>query len=238
MTDQTDAPQPSAPDADPDSNALRATVMVNSNHPLIQAFATKHSKGRDQREKAVALYYAVRDGFKYDPYRIDLTEQGMSASTVLEQGFGWCVTKAALLTAACRAIGIPSRLGFADVRNHLSTQRMREMMQTDEFIWHGYSEIWLNGAWRKATPAFNLSLCDKFGFLPLEFDGVNDSIYHAFDRVGQRHMEYLKYHGTFDDVPLKRMIADFDRVYKGMFQGQSDLQKANFDIDVTKESER
>jgi hypothetical protein len=77
-------------------------------------------------------------------------------------------------------------LGFAGVRNHLSTQRMRQTMRTDVFIWHGYSEIWLDGAWRKATPAFNIGLCDKFGFLPLDFDGVNDSIYHPFDRIGQR----------------------------------------------------
>ena len=238
MTQQTDEPQPIAPDANPDAGSLRATTMVNSNHPRIQAFVAEHGKGRDQREQAVALYYAVRDGFKYDPYRIDLTEQGMSASTVLEQGAGWCVTKATLLTAACRALGIPSRLGFADVRNHLSTQRMRETMQTDVFIWHGYSEIWLDGCWRKATPAFNIGLCDKFGFLPLDFDGVNDSIYHAFDRVGQRHMEYLNYHGSFDDVPLKRMITDFDRVYKGMVHGQSNLQTADFEADVAKESGR
>ncbi len=236
MNLQTEPPQSIAPDAEPDAGSLRASAMVDSNHPLIQAFVAEHARGKDDRARAVALYYAVRDGFKYDPYRIDLTVHGMSASTVLEQGYGWCVTKAALLTAACRAAGIPSRLGFADVRNHLSTQRMREMMQTDVFIWHGYSEIWLDGAWRKATPAFNLGLCDKFGFLPLEFDGVMDSIYHAFDRVGQRHMEYLAYHGSFDDVPLPRMVADFDRVYKGMVHGQSDLKKADFDTDVVQEN--
>ncbi len=237
MTDQTDTPQPFASTVEPDASSLSATAMVNFNHPRIQAFVAEHGKGGDERERAVALYYAVRDSFKYDPYRIDLTEHGMSASKVLKQGAGWCVTKATLLTAACRALGIPSRLGFADVRNHLSTQRMRELMQTDVFIWHGYSEIWLNGAWRKATPAFNLGLCDKFGLLPLDFDGVNDSVYHAFDRVGQRHMEYLNYHGSFADVPLQRMITDFDQVYKGMVHGQSDLKEADFEADVSKEPE-
>jgi transglutaminase-like putative cysteine protease len=236
MTQQTNKPQPIVADSGPDAGSLRAAVMVNSDHPRVQAFVAEHAIGKDDRERAVALYYAVRDGFKYDPYRFDLTEHAMSASTVLEQGYGWCVTKAALLSAACRAAGIPSRLGFADVRNHLSTQRMREMMQTDVFIWHGYCEIWLNGAWRKATPAFNISLCDKFGFLPLEFDGVSDSIYHPFDRVGQRHMEYLAYHGNFDDVPLKQIVSDFDRVYKGMILGQSDLKTADFETDVSRES--
>ena len=238
MTHQTDNPQPISWDADPNAGSLSATAMVNFNHPRVQAFVGEHAKGRDERERAVALYYAVRDGFKYDPYRVELTEQGMSASTVLELGLGWCVTKATLLTAACRAVGIPSRLGFADVRNHLSTQRMRQTMRTDVFIWHGYSEIWLDGAWRKATPAFNIGLCDKFGFLPLDFDGVNDSIYHPFDRIGQRHMEYLNHHGSFDDVPLKRMRTDFARVYKGMIDAQSDLKKADFEADVSKESGR
>ena len=210
--------------------------MVNFNHPHVQAFIEEHAKGSDNRERAVALYYAVRDGFKYDPDRVELTEQGMSASTVLELGVGWCVTKATLLNAACRAVGIPSRLGFADVRNHLSTERMRQTMQTDVFVWHGYSEIWLDAAWRKATPAFNIGLCDKFGFLPLDFDGINDSIYHPFDRSGQRHMEYLRYHGSFDAVPLKRMRTDFSRVYQGMIHAESDLKKADFEADVSKEA--
>jgi transglutaminase-like putative cysteine protease len=132
----------------------------------------------------VALVYAVRDGFRYDPYRIDLSPAGMKASTVLANGYGWCVPKATLLAAACRAAGIPARLGFADVRNHLSTERMRETMKTDLFVWHGYTDLWIDGAWRKATPAFNLALCERFGLLPLDFDGLHDSIYHPFDLRG------------------------------------------------------
>lgn len=201
----------------------------------MKAYALEHAKGSSDLERAVALYYAVRDGFRYDPYRIDLSHHGMLASTVLEIGVGWCVPKAALLTAVCRAAGIPARLGYADVRNHLSTERMRESMKTDIFVWHGYSEIWLDGAWRKATPAFNLSLCEKFGFLPLEFNGVDDSIYHPFDRSGKRHMEYLRQHGSFNDVPLGRVIDDFARHYPGMGHQAGGLQNADFDTDVARE---
>ena len=104
--------------------------------------------------------------------------------------------KATLLAAACRAIGIPARVGFADVRNHLSTARMREVMQTDVFYWHGYAVLLLDGAWRKATPAFNRELCERFDLLPLEFDGRADSLYHPFDRQGHRHMEYLADRGS------------------------------------------
>ena len=104
----------------PDDATLRATPQIDSDHPAVVAFAARHARGADARERAVALYLAVRDGLRYDPYRIDLTPAGMRASTVLAQGHGWCVTKAALLAAACRAAGMPARLGYADVRNHLS----------------------------------------------------------------------------------------------------------------------
>ena len=219
---------------------LQATALIDSNAPAVQAFAAEHARGDTDRARAIALYLAVRDGFRYDPYRIDLSPQGMTASTVLAHGHGWCVPKAALLTAACRAAGIPARIGFADVRNHLSTQRMRETMKTDLFIWHGYSDIWLDGAWRKATPAFNIELCDRFGLLPLEFDGENDSIYHPFDKTGQRHMEYVHQRGVFDDMPLAQIVADFRTVYSGWLPEDgathSSLEGASFAQDVEKEA--
>jgi hypothetical protein len=130
-------------------------------------------------------------------------------------------------------------VGYADVRNHLSTARMREQMGTDLFVWHGYTDLWLDGAWRKATPAFNIELCERFGLLPLEFDGVDDSIYHPFDRAGNRHMEYVHQHGAFDDVPVERIVADFERYYPRMkgaygFGGRD----ADFQADVARETAR
>ncbi|MBC5783266.1 transglutaminase family protein [Ramlibacter sp. USB13] len=225
--------QPPSPD-----QCLAATPLVDSDHPDVRAFAQRHGQGATRREQAVSLYYAVRDGFRYDPYRLDLGAQGMRASSVLSLGYGWCVTKAALLAAAARASGIPARLGFADVRNHLSTQRMRDTMQTDVFIWHGYTDLWLEGAWRKATPAFNVELCDRFGLHPLEFDGLQDSIYHPFDKSGQRHMEYLQDRGSYAEMPLERIVADFRAVYPGWLHAagvRSELHGSDFLQDVAKE---
>ena len=220
-------------------HCLAATPAVDSDHPAVRAFAAQHALGADPRERAVALYYAVRDGFRYDPYRIDLSAAGMRGSAVLAAGYGWCVTKAALLAAACRAGGIPARLGFADVRNHLSTQRMRETMATDVFIWHGYTELWLEGRWCKATPAFNIELCERFGLLPLDFDGRSDSIYHPFDKTGQRHMEYLRERGSFVDLPLAQIVADFRAVYPRWLEGaaatRSELHAGDFLADVAAE---
>jgi len=214
---------------------LRPTELIDSDHPAVQAFADRHGRGSGDRERAVALYYAVRDGFRYDPYRIDLTPQGMKASAVLAVGYGWCVPKAALLAAACRALGIPARVGYADVRNHLATERMREVMQTDVFYWHGYTDILIEGAWCKATPAFNVELCERFGLLPLEFDGRTDSLYHPFDRHGHRHMEYVAQRGSFDDVPLAQMTGDFARLYPRWLPQREDMLARDFLADAARE---
>ena len=220
----------------PSPSTLAPTPLIDSDHPKVAAFAREHARGSTDRDRAVALYYAVRDAFRYDPYRVDLSPQGMRASQVIEAGYGWCVPKAALLAAAARAAGIPARVGYADVRNHLSTERMRQVMQTDLFIWHGYTDLWIDGAWRKATPAFNLSLCERFGLLPLEFDGHDDSIYHPFDQAGNRHMEYVHQRGAFDDMPLATIVADFERVYPVWLHGLDGMQRASFLADVDREA--
>ncbi len=220
----------------PTPATLAPTALLDSDHPAVIDYAQCHAVGADERERAVALALAVRDDFRYDPYRVDLSPAGMKASAVLATGSGWCVTKAALLAAAARAVGIPARLGYADVRNHLSTERMRALMRTDLFIWHGYTELWLDGAWRKATPAFNLGLCQRFGLRPLDFDGRSDSLYHAFDQAGRRHMEYVHQRGSFDDMPLAQIVADFQRVYPG-WQPQA-LDGDGFAADVERETRR
>jgi transglutaminase-like putative cysteine protease len=217
---------------------LRPTGLIDCDHPAVMAFAARHGHGSDDRSRAVALYYAVRDGFRYDPYRIDLSPHGMKASTVLDKGYGWCVPKATLLAAACRAIGIPARVGFADVRNHLSTERMRQVMQTDVFFWHGYTDILLGDTWRKATPAFNVELCERFDLLPLEFDGNADSLYHPFDRHGHRHMEYVNQRGSFDDVPLAQITADFARLYPRWLPSREEMLARDFLADATRETRR
>jgi transglutaminase-like putative cysteine protease len=216
----------------PSPATLAPTALIDSDHPAVVEFS-KRATGANARERAISLYYLVRDGFRYDPYRIDVTVTGMRASRVLETGFGWCVPKAALLAAAARASGIPARVGYADVRNHLSTERFRELLKTDLYIWHGYTELWLEGEWVKATPAFNLALCERFGILPLEWDGRNDSLYHPYDREGRRHMEYVHQRGSFDDMPLAQIAADFAAAYPRWLA--SAAADADFERDAARE---
>src|SRR5438067_9066609 len=190
---------------------LQAGRYIDSAHPKVVEFAARHVKGADHREKAVALYYAVRDCVRYNPFQNFMVDEAYRASACLERNVGWCVSKAALLAACARAAGIPARVAFADVKNHLTTPELTAKMGTDLFVYHGYTELHLDGRWVKATPAFNLSLCTKFRVKPLEFDGREDSIFHPFDQDNRRHMEYLRDRGNFADVPaedIKRVFAE------------------------------
>ena len=194
-------------------DCLGPTEIIDSNNSIVTKFLEENLAGETSIEHAISLYYAVRDKVRYDAYDIDLSPEGLSASRALELNHGWCVSKAVLLAALCRACDIPAALGYADVKNHLSTERLRETMGTDVFYWHGYTAIWLNDAWVKATPAFNIGLCEKFRIKPLEFNGTEDSIYHPFDLDGRKHMDYLSYKGEFSDVPLERIRTDFSKFY-------------------------
>lgn len=208
---------------------LQPGRFVDSDHPAIIDFARQHGTGHDsQSGQAIALYYAVRDGFLYDPYRIDHSEAGFKASRCLESGRGFCITKAALLAAVARATGIPARLGFADVRNHMTSARLKEAMKTDVFAFHGYTDLYLDGRWVKATPAFNLTLCQKVGILPLEFDGRTDSIFHPLDASGRRHMEYVRERGVFADVPRDDILAAWAELYPRAFIDDDGAGDADF----------
>lgn len=203
---------------DPAASTLQPATFIDAGHPSICAFAQRHTPAdASVSQTATALYLAVRDGLRYDPYDIPLQAEQLKASAVLASGRGFCVTKAVVLAAVLRAAGIPARVGFADVRNHLTTPRLRAVMGTDVFHYHGYTEVFLAGRWLKATPAFNRSLCEKAGIHPLEFDGTADSIFHPFDAAGRQHMEYLHDHGPRDDLPLDEMMAAYRRFYPKMF---------------------
>ncbi len=193
---------------------LSPTAFVDSASLSVMEYAENLVRGEtDEVAKAVKLYYAVRDDVLYDPYDVTLDVEHLKASFTLKTRRGWCVSKAVLLAAAGRAVGVAARLGFADVRNHLTTERLKARMQTDIYAYHGYTEFFLNGRWVKATPAFNLSLCEKFGVKPLEFDGQQDSIFHEFDQQGNRHMEYVRDYGQFADVPLADIVQRFKELY-------------------------
>lgn len=200
---------------------LSPTFYIDSDHTSVVEFAQRAVEGcATEREKAVALYLAVRDGLWYDPYNIRLEPHEMRASAVIGRGRGYCGEKATVLAAVARAVGIAARLEFADVKNHISSPRLVEHLRSDVFAFHGLTQLFVDGKWVKATPAFNKELCAKFNVAPLDFNGMDDSVFHEFDG-GKKFMEYLHQHGTFDDLPREYFIGIMIKHYPHLFDPEA-----------------
>jgi transglutaminase-like putative cysteine protease len=200
---------------------LLPNAFVDSDAPAVVDFARRHQK-TDAVESAVALYYAIRDGYRYNPWDVSLEASAYKASAVVGRSFqrgGHCIDKALLLAACARVIGIPSRLHFANVRNHIGTAKLEEKLGTDLLVFHGYAELYLEGRWVAATPAFNKELCTHLGVAPLEWDGRTDSIFQAYSPDGVRFMEYVHDHGTFPDLPHRLMLSEWRKHYPTLEAG-------------------
>lgn len=206
----------------PEPATLAPAEFIDSDHPAIVAFTQAHAGEGSPSERAIRLYYAVRDHVRYDPYSFSVERDALKASTTLINASGYCVPKAALLAACARANGIPAQIGLADVRNHMASARLLKLMGTNVFYYHGYTELWLNGGWRKATPAFNIELCERFGVQPLDFNGRDDSLMHEFDQAGHQHMEYLADHGSRLDIPYEELSQAYKQYYPRMLEQLTD----------------
>lgn len=201
---------------------LKPAQFIDSDHPAVIEYARKvSSSAPDLRQKAVALYDAIRDGWRYDPYRIDLRPEAMKASALLHRNYGYCIEKACLLAACARVVGIPSRLGFANVKNHIGTERLEAMLKTNVLVFHGYAELYLAEKWVKATPAFNRELCDRLRVPTLPFDGANDSLFQQYTPDGSQFMEYLHDYGQFADIPRELFIRELRKHYPHVFKNQT-----------------
>ena len=217
---------------------LAPTEIIDSTHPKIRNYAMKVvGTSSDTLERAVKLYLAVRDGIRYDPYTPFHRPEHYRASGVLERGRAFCIPKVSLLCALGRACHIPSRVGFATVKNHLATKQLIDFLGSNVFVYHGFVEFHLEGKWVKATPAFNRELCEKHQVEPLEFNGREDSLFHPYNQENRKYMEYVKYHGTYSDIPVETIVAAWNEAYGKervdgwikMFTQDEDTQSRDFD---------
>lgn len=214
------APAEPRRDDPPGPQDLAATAFIDAGHPTVQAFAERAvGDAATIQEQVSRVFTAVRDVIRYDPYQLSYEPEDYVASNVIGRGAAFCVPKAVVLSAVARSLGIPARLGFSDVRNHLQSPKLAERMGTDVFVFHGYSELYVGGAWRKATPAFNAELCARFGVPPLSFDGSADALLHPFSADGSAYMEYIRDRGVYDDLPLELMLGVFADAYPGFGTG-------------------
>lgn len=196
-------------------NYLRATEVIDCDSLEIRRKALSLSSQKDSyADKAVSLYYFVRDEIKY---RIaifeDMGKAKFRATLTLKRGYGFCMTKAILLVALSRATGIPARLHFCDIRNHLLPQDLLELVGTDIIIFHGYADLFLNGRWIKANPAFDIDLCRENEIVPVDFSGDKDAVFHPVDLKRRHHIEYIRDRGSFDDLPLEMILSGLREFY-------------------------
>jgi len=193
---------------------LKPTKVIYSDHPDIKKLALSLTEGlKTDAERAEKIFYFARDKIRYNPYSPFHEEKYYVASTVLKRGDGYCIQKAVLLAALGRAVNIPTRLGFADIRNHQLPKKMLEIQGTDKIYSHGFTELFIDGRWLKATPAFNIEMCDKLGLVPVEFDGRSDGVFPRLDRKGNISIEYLKDVGNWPDLPLDHILEAFVKLF-------------------------
>lgn len=193
---------------------LQETEILDFNDTRIINFVAKHIHPKmTEAERAVVLFYAVRDSFLYNPYYINLSKQESKASLVIDRGYGHCIDKASILIACYRSVGLPSRIGLAKVKNHIATEKLEEYLGSNVLSPHGYVEVYLNEKWFKVTPAFNKSLCEKLNVACLEFDGSQDCLFQEYNHGGDKFMEYLEDYGSFEDIPLEFIIENMKENY-------------------------
>ncbi|MBX3234288.1 MAG: transglutaminase family protein [Labilithrix sp.] len=202
----------------PDPSLLEPGVYVDSDHPDVVAFARAAvGDAASDAEKTARLFRAVRERIRYDPYTLSFDPRDMMASNVLKKERAYCIPKAVLFAAAARASGLPARLGFADVKNHLSSPKLIATLGSDLFAYHGFVEVWVDGAPYKLTPAFNSALCERFGVATLDFDpsAPSDALFQPYDRAGNRYMEYVADRGLHHDLPFSEILGTFAKLYPG-----------------------
>lgn len=194
---------------------LKPTFFIDSDSKEIINLANKLTENtNDVREKAKSIFYWTRDEILYDPYEsFTFEKKDYKASNIIKQKKGWCVQKACVLAALARSLRIPSRLHFGDIRNHRVPEKLIKAMKTNLFVYHGYTELYIDGSWLKATPAFNISLCQKFDLKTVEFDGIHDGMLPETTKDGQKYIEYVKDRGVTNDFPFDTLFETIRKFY-------------------------
>lgn len=196
--------EPSALEMPGGSADLQHGMVFDHPSERVRAFVDKARRGipGDDRSTAVALYYAVRDGIFYEIFGSYLGPR-LSASLVIGEGRGFCLHKAIVYAAACRAAGLSCRLLAARVRNHVSSPSIQLLVGGDIFL-HWYNEVKISGEWLKAAPIFNRLTCNLYGIEPLEFDGRDSAVEQPYH--GDQTMRFLSPPIVFDDPRAEDLL--------------------------------
>lgn len=122
------------------SEFLKPTNFINGDHPEIIARAREVTIGcKTDAEKAKALFEFVIDSYNNNECK------SFVASDILKCGGNSCRKRSILLTALCRAVGIPARLHLQKVTIKDWNKESGEV--GDIIFIHGITGIYLNGEW-------------------------------------------------------------------------------------------
>ena len=213
-------------------NFLKCTEIIDCDEDSIREKALEITKGlKTDKEKAIALFYFVRDNIKHNAY-VPLYERNRyKASSTLKAGHGMCQNKAILLVALARAVGIPARLGFVDVEDYQLSDSFKKMIGgVNTMPFHGFAELYIDGRWVHASPAYDLATCRRKGFIPVEFDGFKDAKDSEYTKNGQLHMKHIKYHGPYEDLPLDEIYSYYREWIAKMGKAWDEFQGASEEI--------
>jgi len=195
-------------------NYLQASPQIDCDHPAIVEICQRLTRDCSTAgDKAVKLFYYVRDECHYNMYATTGEREAYRSSVILKSGQGWCLQKAILLASLGRAAGIPSRLILVSIRNHKSPPEAVELMGTNVFFPHAYNHFFLNNKWVKAAATFDREICQRIQVPTVEFDGVQDAILPGSDLNGQPYIEYLDEYGSFAEIPWDMIVEKSYQLY-------------------------
>ncbi|MDD7910804.1 MULTISPECIES: transglutaminase-like domain-containing protein [Stappiaceae] len=192
--------------------------------PGVQNYV-KHALGRkdhSDRSVAVTLYYKIRDGIFYEVFGTDISKDGLKASGIINAGRGFCLHKAILYAACCRAASVPCRVVASKVQNHITTPSLEKLVGGKVFL-HWYNEVKVDGQWLKTAPVFNSLLCKLYKIEPLEFDGFSDAVHQPHTKG--RSMEYLGEPTRFSNPKHSELVCLVQSQHPLMVTGKGSVPK-------------
>lgn len=182
-----------------------SSAIFDHLHPTVQDFVAR-AIGPDtlsDKDKAVRIYYAVRDDIFYEVFGTDISGDGLAASSIITSKRGFCLHKSICFVAACRAAGLAARLLVDKVKNHVTTQELSALVGGQEFL-HWFAEVRVDNVWLKVSPTFNKQMCQLFGMRALDFDGQSHSINQHYG--AEVFMEYMGEPASFADPSHEELL--------------------------------
>ena len=190
-------------------DCLAPTHFIDSDAETIQACVHKlELEGLSPNERAVKIFNYVRDDVTYE-FSIRVTRDQFKASYTVVNGRGYCVRKALLLGALCRAVDIPAVVILCDMRDGSLAPKIVEALGTDVMHYHGLCGIYLDGKWLKLDASLSPALVEKKQYRIVKFDGHSDALQENTTLTGGAHMEYVAYHGAYVDLPYEQMMRGY-----------------------------